>query len=550
MNPKNRNIVIPNSLAGNSQGPGRLLRAAPTRSKLKNGVQMETRPTLLSQTIGAKREGTDYVLSAKGLYLQLKAKSRDGKTLAASARLAGEALADESLCLLTMLAFCVLHEELPDNRLVETIQNLTDSLPSPEAAAPLLSDREVAGLARQGVLALAEGAETLLLPPGNWNAARVLLGTAERLWQVPKEVGKQIGVFALEDLTEGNFHRFEQQRQSVCRIASLGLTAANRTRLSPPPNLKCHPTLIYLDWISLMWGPHQPPPELRPEGLGSADNLLALERAGFLKAALNAEVRTALAETAATLLARTDRPVPRYLGRWLEVPFVAEVLPYFQTLGVGFLRMQPEAGGIWVVLLDREKRSLTGSFWEPDPQTDLHMPLNFFPSGWALVHAVCSALWYDLCRESVRIESDLPEPHPSPLATNRSVPPTPAPVRLPVPGVLRQPEPTQWVTPEEARAIATAVTQHGRLYRRLPAGWEQRRDKVDWQQRQQRATARAIGYGCLPPPPGFTFVRPFTRQAAGAGHSQPRMVQSEGLFALALALQQAETNRTGSDTQE
>ncbi|MBX7224080.1 MAG: hypothetical protein K1Y36_29460 [Blastocatellia bacterium] len=505
--------------------------------KLKNGSLLEWERTDVPTYFDAQPTDDGFGFAADGMVARFKMKTRDRKTLAGTAQLAGEALAAKPLRLLLLLAFTTLHGKLPERLDLKSIDFLTKGLLLPKPEAPLLSDNEIQTFARQHVHAAAHDLESLALPDGNWNAARAILTIAQRLWTVSKEQGYYIGTL---DHCVPNSEVYEQalhQQKVLIAVAGLGLTSEIRARLPIQPHPGTDPPLVFADWISLCWGPNQPPGALRPAGLGHLPGILGKREAGSGKRGLPDGTIKPLLETASTLLERVSRPIPHFYGRLFDVPVPVKLIPQTANLGVSFLRIQVETAGLWVGLFDAERKSVAATFWKAETTAFQNVPVTFTVCTWILTHAICSALWHDLCNETVQLPGKASGGGEITTEPNRNLP-TGKPssvVNLPIRSG-RESEPAIWATPAEVAVIAESVKNLGRDYRRLPEGWEARRVNVDWQKRQERAGERARSYGCPAPPPGWTFVRPFSRKRVGVGTGQPRIVKSTGLFALALSL--------------
>ncbi|MBX7224369.1 MAG: hypothetical protein K1Y36_30925 [Blastocatellia bacterium] len=505
--------------------------------KLKNGSQLEWERTDDPAYFDAQPVDDFFGFAADGVVVRFRMKARDRKTLAATAQLAGEVLAAKPLRLLLLLAFTALHGKLPEKFQIVSINFLTRGLLLPKAEGPLLSDQEIQTLARQHLHAAAMDLELPALPDGNWNAARAILTIAQRLWTVSKEQGFYIGTLDHCVPNREIYDQAQHQQRVLISVAGLGLTSEIRARLPLQPHPDTDPNLVFADWISLCWGPNHPPAALRPAGLGHMPETLAERETGSGKRVLPDGNITPLLETANTLLERVSRPIPHFYGRLFDVPVPVKLIPQAANLGVSFVRIQVETAGLWVGLFDAERKSLAAAFWKAQTTAFRYVPVMFTLSTWTLTHAICCALWHDLCNETVQLPGKASGGGEITTEPNRNLP-TGKPssvVNLPIRSG-RESEPAIWATPAEVAVIAESVKNLGRDYRRLPEGWEARRVNVDWQKRQERAGERARSYGCPAPPPGWTFVRPFSRKRVGVGTGQPRIVKSTGLFALALSL--------------
>jgi hypothetical protein len=182
---------------------------------------------------------------------------------------------------------------------------------------------------------------------------------------------------------------------------------------------------------------------------------------------------------------------------------------------------------------------MAAAWWEAAAEAGSRAPTSFPPAAWIYMHAVLAAVWHDLCADAIIIPPapDLKTSLRTDEPSGRRLKTHTAPHRILLPPVRAQP--AIWADAADRAALARA-TAGGHGYRRLPQDWQQRRDRPDFQHRQAAAAQRAIDHGYPPPPPGFTYVRPFMR---GLVHGEPLRqldqvtVRSRGLFTLLLGLQ-------------
>jgi hypothetical protein len=302
-----------------------------------------------------------------------------------------------------------------------------------------------------------------------------------------------------------------------------------------------------IDFLSLAGGPEPIPLEIIPDGIGSAENsprlaFTAPER-DVSHLSLSAEHAAALRQLATFLLADTDRPLPRYLNQTLDLSLPPDLLPRLAAFGVSGIVVVPRRSGLYAAVLNGVGEHLGSAWWEARPETADRFPLSFPSAAWALVHPVLAAFWYDLCADAVVIDQRLLERPRPPEDNARSF-------RAKVPSRMRRAilPPVRyrravWATDADRELIRQA-TLVGHGYRRLPTHWEDRAARLDFQRRQEAAQERARRHGYPEPPPGFTFVKAFTRGLIAVPEQSPAAqrpeikVRSRGLFTLMLGLQE------------
>lgn len=310
----------------------------------------------------------------------------------------------------------------------------------------------------------------------------------------------------------------------------------------------------WIDWSSLAYGPGPPPAIMRPRGLGHVTGGLLETNPDPTLTQLSTERAQVLFDTAMHLLAQQQRPAPRYIDQTLQVLMPETVIPELRMWNIHALVIVPNPDGLWCSVTNNNGESMGATWWQADAHTGIRVPLAFPPAAWVVLHAVLAALWADLCADAVTIESPNPRQQTGPRRERGGGRPTP--IVLPPPRYHRAtpPVPATWITPDE-EAILDRTRLMGRSYRRLPAGWEERRDNPDFQRRRTAAQHRAGQEGVAPPPDGWTFVASFTKTMRGSSagsdasptSAAPRSVRSTGLTAMVVALN-ADLDRTTDDS--
>lgn len=293
-----------------------------------------------------------------------------------------------------------------------------------------------------------------------------------------------------------------------------------------------------IDWLALAGGPGEPPAEILPDGLGANIEALGLDEVAVDRS-MPLDQAHDLQRLAAILLSRVERPMPRYIGRPLDVMLSPSLLPRLALWKISGVRVIPHPRGMWVAALSRDGVHIAAAWWAAQPESSERYPLTFPAAAWTLMHPIFAALWHDLCADAIVVHR---RPHDSTTNSAEAQPTTARPARRkPTKRHILLPPPRyvgEWGSNEERAAIDRYVlVGHG--YRRLPAGWEERESRRDFQQRQERAAERARSEGMDAPPPGFTYVSSYERGVRSARTGQqPYVVRSRGLFTLMLGLRQ------------
>jgi hypothetical protein len=518
---------------------------------LSNGTVLEIeRHTLPSPAFGGRWEGKHrFRLFANRHVLTLSL--RHPEQIFESAALAGAALQaqspDSQFALALLLAFISVKRDLPEKDDAVRISEICAFLAAPAARDPrVLDDEDIRALARQSFV-LRESEDLPPAPAGVWNAARYLLCCGEQAWQLRGEQARFWGSFPAWDAPGSEAERIRQQRGLLAKVAALGLTRQQRAALPLPVAPAAVLEFAWWDWIALAAGPTSPQRTLRPGwGLGEfrGSKLEASLNPYYL--ALSVEHSRSLETLARTLLVKPERPYPRYIGRVLALGLPLRLLPRLRGWGIDRLLVQVEAHGLYLSTLDRAGGCIGAAWWEPDPTPHVRVPSCFPAAAWMVLHAVCAALWRDLCANAIVVG-----PRPSPLTSG-------APTgdrgggkkrrkkrpggRISLPPVRSAParaEEATWAEGDDQERIErTARTAN--WYRLLPGGWEQREAKPDFQRRRAQAIARARAALQPDPPPGFTFVHRLTEEErlARLPDESPPIVRARGLLALSLVLQE------------
>jgi hypothetical protein len=168
--------------------------------------------------------------------------------------------------------------------------------------------------------------------------------------------------------------------------------------------------------------------------------------------------------------------------------------------------------------------------------------MNFPAAAWTLLHAVLAAFWKDACANAIVVG---PRPPATTSGTaeakhaRKQKKKRKKRLYLPPVRVLSAAEPASWSDADDQERIQRAA-QTAHWYRLLPAGWQERAAKADFQRRRAQAIERARAAGQPDPLSGFTFVHRLTeaeRLAQAAGKSATTVV-ARGLLALSLVLQE------------
>ena len=293
--------------------------------------------------------------------------------------------------------------------------------------------------------------------------------------------------------------------------------------------------------MALVAGPHQVQRALRPGGLGEYCGSVLETHADPRTLALTVAHTQALKTVTQALLLSRERPYPRYLGRLLDVQLPLRLLPLLRRWGIERLLVQVEATGLQATVLNRAGGCIGASWWEASRSAYQRCPMNFPAAAWLLLHAILAAFWWDACANVIEVG---PKPPTMTDGTaevkrgrNKKKKRTP---RLYLPPVRVVPlEKASWSDSGDQERIQRAA-QTAHWYRLLPAGWEERAAKADFQRRRALAIERARSALQPDPPPGFTFVHRLTEEErlALATGKPATPVLARGLLALSLVLQE------------
>lgn len=254
--------------------------------------------------------------------------------------------------------------------------------------------------------------------------------------------------------------------------------------------------------------------------------------------------------------AQPQRPLPRFLGRDLDLSIPRALRALTDGYDIGGMRIQVGRQGLWVALLDRDGVCGAKLWWMPSMTDQLPAsPISIAPSVWLAVNLVLAAYWHDLHAQAVVITAS-PEEATERTRTQTSTPSQAMSRRRSgermLPPTTRRASSskraggsdvdantssghTAW--PDAEDDVITDLTACAGHYRILPAGWEMRQTRHDVQKRRQAAIARAQQNGHPPPPEGMTYVSPYVRAGRASRQMHPSVrVRSRGLLHAALAL--------------
>jgi hypothetical protein len=232
-------------------------------------------------------------------------------------------------------------------------------------------------------------------------------------------------------------------------------------------------------------------------------------------------------------------------GRYVPLGFFELKIPSSLPLpswGVESLRLFCEPDGIWFSIILPDGKVCFPGRWTPEE--GIHLSSLLFP-GWSVpsLELLFASIWRDL---RVEAEEAFPErrrrgrkPEGGKVAPKH--PSTPQRKGVTVfPRRVRVEGRRDWGNEEERRRVsAHFVRPH---YRKWKPSSNARKSYVE--QVKRRAAIRAELYGCVPPPDGYTFVRPHAR---GGGREErekleegiefgeirgPRKIRARGLLSL------------------
>lgn len=437
-----------------------------------------------------------------------------------------------------VLAFIAAKHALPTRKQLELMSALArEGGAAIPRAGPVLPGQQVRAIVRDGFAAMRE---SIPLPSGLWNTARGLVAMGEMAWQLQGEQAAHWGSYP-SDTTPSQPTWL--QRMQLAALAGLTATPDVLQHLPLSPAAAATPEEVWVDYVSLAAGPGRPLTHLRPLGLGAFGQSPIENNADLRRLALSVEHGKALAEVAASLLQSVERPVPRYAGRVLSLDIPRHLLPQLEPWLIDTFLVQVEATGMYISVRDKSGRSMAAAWWRAATTSTERVPLSFTPASWVLLSPICASIWRDLCAEAITVHKpDLDTSGSG--AAERSTPPKPRPegkrkqskIYLP-PVRVERVEQVQWGSASDREAIRNAVTGWSG-YRRLPTGWQDRRERADFQRRQQLAAQRAAFYGHPAPPTGFTYVQPpHMGQVTALSSETIPQVRAKGLFSLVLGLQ-------------
>ena len=447
-----------------------------------------------------------------------------GTLLSQAAASSGMMLAEKApIDLLLLLALITHMSRLPHASQFESASTLSVLLSQFLAAYPSSTavgqpDSDLKAQIRQTLLS---GSSGLVLPTHRWDLARylVLLGTqawrmrgADAYWwgtlgTVPSAVDNVILAVAAATVFDAKI------------AGTLPYTVAN----SPG-------RLLLPELLPMLSGPDLLPPALIPtHGIGGADDPdhpLTVNAKHSDPISLTTEQCQLLTACAIQNLTQIDRRLPRLLGQMLTMPLPTDLLPDLAAWHIAQLVVQVHPEGLFVGICDSPDTIFVSTWWPASPTAGDRVPLSVPPGVWPLVHNTLAALWHDLLADAIVVESA--GPGDSTTAQKNSPPRRQlgtSTVQLP-PLRYKRPAQAQWVSAEDTATIRRAC-QIGPTHRHLPPG-TQARD----------AELRATASGYPAPPPGYTFVRGYTRGGRGdtTTPAPVRQVRAQGLFRLALVL--------------
>lgn len=364
-------------------------------------------------------------------------------------------------------------------------------------------------------------------PAGRWNQARIMLLLGERYWRLSREEATKAGTTPLA-LEQEQY----EQRMEMAIVAGIalqeGLAGPPAGWLHPDP----HPADAWLDYAALRCGPDGVPAALLDIGRRGSSLIETSDESG--ERSLSADQADRLLLQARHLLADVDRPYPRHIGQALDVRVLRATLPQLAAWEIATLRVVPHPEGLWVACLDADGEIAARAWWAASPEAGERAPVTIPPACWVLLHTVLAALWHDLCADAIEIEISSSRPHRQPQRERERK--QSAVIQLPPTRYYR----AHWMEPVSDQTLEE-IRRGGNCYRRLPDEWEERRARPDFIQRQRQAAERAERHGAPPPPPGYTYVRPWISgpdaEYDDARPSRaPRRVISRGLLSLILTL--------------
>lgn len=458
-----------------------------------------------------------------------------------------ESIADLPRQLLFLLAYTAITREEPSEHFYYLLDKLCAHIetrfPNWNTPAPSQTDT----MLRNWAVASLTGEQGLLPLSGPWNIIRAHIYLGQMAWQLPPGTQRWWASYETPHTQEQFDAALDHLMGAgvICGLASLFIPAKVRDQyLKRTPNLlnqRPETLALWSDVLALELGPAPPPADLIPEGIGfhyrtpfEAWTYSRTTEALTLPDA-------ALLETASVLLHTVDRPVPRYLGQLIDVAVPADLLRALATWQISKIRVQPQAGGLWVAFWTNNPypRVMAATWWGATATSARHTPITLPSSAWVMTHLVLAALWYDLCADAITLTTPGPTIAPStrPQQAARRARKRRTTVTLPP---IRHIAQAQWAEAADRQLLQKAcAVGHG--YRRLPPDWQNRSTKPATRRCRSAACTRAAAYQCPPPPPGFTFVKPYLRGAdlptTPPGVDSAPRVRARGLFTLLLTLQ-------------
>lgn len=501
---------------------------------LANGVtfQVEHPDGLDQRTMCVLLSPVSLLLLADGHAVRIT--MRSSAQLVEAARAVGQALVlhSDSLTCLLLLVYIVRTTRIPDQHACNTCQIAARQFQAcadhlPQRIIESVSDRQIDQLVQE---TLTVGQERLTFHGDMWALARTLFAYAAALWHLR---GARAAYWGSLDIRQ-----HPNNATMIILVLLSGLVPPAPGVLPVPfaPRVLLH--YAVLDWLALAAGPTDPPFALVGAGIGMETNAhMALGRTDE-RGNLSLAHGKALSDLAATLLASTERPAPRHIGKMLDIAIPPDLIGRLAVFDVTGVLVVPHQHGLWIAAQDEHGTSVALAWWSAAASSAERAPLTFPPAGWMLIHTLLAALWHDLCADAIEVDA-----RPSPRTTGiydphgRQTPPAQHHRRVMLPPVRYR---ARWGSDEERR-ILSHYTLVDVGYRRLPRGWQERCERADFERRQEAAAVRARANGYDAPPPGFTYVAPHQRPVMRLT-GEPVMpretmkVRSRGLFTLLLGL--------------
>ena len=438
-------------------------------------------------------------------------------------------------------------------------------------SAPPPDDETIRAAALQGILAIVRGDPPPVMPESPLGRAKWTTAISRLAWD--EAVGRRLREMLLT-LVERNDDQLQRVLQSLTLIGAVWLHPLATppriagVRLDAPPRSLGACMHLWANSLALLdateaearalltpWAGREPseapidePPGAAPPATPDADLAHAMARH------LAAEA--------------VERAVYAPQGVW-EVRMPAGVP--LRDWGVDRVRLvvlRPQR--VWAALLDAQGATIAAFPWDPGAAENWRSggALTTPRWAWPTVDLAIAALWRDLCiaGDAVAASEDAgdaaagaarPSPAPAPPATTPP-PPSPRPLilpRAPHRGPGRAKRVCVWGTAAERDAIhrrvaaLCAVRGHYRRHEYVGERSDDPRARAAAERLRRDAAARAARYGLPPPPPGYTFVAPFTRGVRSADAADvvaPRDVHAKGLAALMAVTRQDENRRQRS----